>query len=140
MPMTLNDEDLFEAYTPEQSARYQREARERWGEARVAQSERRLKRLSKDVWQKVQTEGGLVAAALAALMHLDADDAQVQEAIKRHHTWIENFYPAPAEVYRGLAQMYVEHPEFRAFYDRFAKGLADFMQEAMLVFAFNELN
>jgi hypothetical protein len=63
----------------------------------------------------------------------------VQEAIKRHHAWIENFYPAPAEVYTGLAQMYVEHPEFRAFYDRFAEGLADFMHEAMLVFALNEL-
>jgi hypothetical protein len=35
--------------------------------------------------------------------------------------------------------MYVEHPEFRAFYDRFAEGLADFMHEAMLVFALNEL-
>ncbi len=137
--MTLNDEDLFEAYTPEQSDRYQREARERWGEARLAQSERRLKRLSKDAWQKVQKEGGLVTEALAALMDHDADDAEVQEAIKRHHAWIENFYPAPAEVYTGLAQMYVEHPEFRAFYDRFAEGLADFMHEAMLVFALNEL-
>jgi hypothetical protein len=55
------------------------------------------------------------------------------------YAWIENFYPAPAEVYRGLGQMYAEHPEFRAFYDRFAEGLADFMQIAMDYFADEEL-
>ena len=58
-------------------------------------------------------------------------DADVQKAIARHHAHIEQFYPAPAEVYRGLGQLYVEHKEFRAFYDKYRLGLAGFMQAAM---------
>jgi hypothetical protein len=44
-------------------------------------------------------------------------------------------YPAPAELYRGLGQMYVEPPEFHAFYEKYRPGLADFMQAAMVHYA-----
>ncbi|MFQ5578217.1 MAG: TipAS antibiotic-recognition domain-containing protein, partial [Anaerolineae bacterium] len=37
----------------------------------------------------------------------------------------------PANVYRGLGQLYAEHDEFRQYYDRFRPGLADFMKVAM---------
>ena len=60
---------------------------------------------------------------------------EVQETITRHHAWIENFYPASAEVYSGLGQLYVEHPEFRAYYEAYAPNLADFMQAAMNYYA-----
>jgi hypothetical protein len=36
-----------------------------------------------------------------------------------------------SEIYRGLGQLYVEHPEFRATYDKYQLNLADFMQAAM---------
>jgi DNA-binding transcriptional MerR regulator len=44
---------------------------------------------------------------------------------------IENFYSCSAEMYRGLGQGYAEHPEFRAFYEKYRPGLADFMSAAM---------
>jgi DNA-binding transcriptional MerR regulator len=137
--MTISDEELFAAFTPEQAERYREEAKEQWGEERVEQTEQKLKKLSKYEWEHVQEEGGLVAQELASLMDRSVEDPDVQRAVARHHAWIENFYPAPAEVYRGLGQMYAEHPEFRAFYDRFAEGLADFMQIAMDYFADEEL-
>ena len=43
--------------------------------------------------------------------------------------------PASAEVYRGLGQLYTENPEFRANYDKYRTGLADFMQAAMAYYA-----
>ena len=138
--MTISDEELFAAFTPEQAEKYKKEARERWGEDRVTQTEQELKKLSKAEWQRVQEEGGQVTEAIAVLMDRSPEDDEVQRAIARHHAWIENFYPAPAEVYLGLAQMYVEHSEFRAFYERYAEGLAIFMQRAMRIFAENELN
>jgi DNA-binding transcriptional MerR regulator len=133
--MTLSDEELLAAFTPEQAKRYQKEARERWGEERVEQTEQKLKKLSQGEWERVQEEGSLVSQELASLMDRSVEDPEVQKAIARHHAWIENFYPAPAEVYRGLGQMYAEHPEFRAFYAQYAEGLADFMQQAMTIFA-----
>jgi DNA-binding transcriptional MerR regulator len=137
--MRLSDEELFTAFSPEQADRYRQEAREQWGETRVEETENRLRNLSREEWEKVQAEGDLVAEKLASLMDQPVDAPEVQEAVARHHTWIENFYPAPAAVYRGLGQKYAEHPEFRAFYDQYAPGLADYMRQAIELFADTQL-
>jgi DNA-binding transcriptional MerR regulator len=137
--MRLSDEELFAAFSPEQSDRYRKEAREQYGDARVEETENRLRKLSKEQWKKVQAEGGQVAKQIASLMDQPIETPEVQEAIARHHTWIEHFYQAPASVYRGLGQMYVEHPEFRAFYEQYAPGLADYMKRAMEFFADTQL-
>jgi hypothetical protein len=38
-------------------------------------------------------------------------------------------------MYRGLGRLYVEHPEFRAFYEKYQSGLADFVSVAMQHYA-----
>lgn len=38
-------------------------------------------------------------------------------------------------MYAGLGQLYCEHDEFRALYDKYRPGLADFMQAAMNCYA-----
>jgi DNA-binding transcriptional MerR regulator len=129
--MTLKDEELYEGFTTEQIERYKREAREMYDPALVAESERRVKKMSRAEWQAVKDEGEAVTTGLAALIDRAPGDAEVQRLIARHHAWIENFYPCSAEVYRGLGQGYVEHPEFRAFYEKVHPGLADFMAAAM---------
>lgn len=129
--MTLTDEELYEGFAPEQIERYKREAREMYDPALVEETERRIKKMSRSEWQAVGAEGGAVSEALAALADRPPDDAEVQAQIARHHAWIENFYPCPADLYRGLGQMYVEHPEFRAFYEKYRPGLADFVAAAM---------
>ena len=129
--MELTDAELYEGFTPEQAERYPREARERWGAERVEETERRIRKLSKQQWEAVKQEGGAVTQRIANLADRDPGDTDVQAAIAAHHAWIEHFYPAPAEVYSGLGQMYTDHPEFRAFYERYRPGLADFMRLAM---------
>jgi len=129
--MTLTDQELYEGFTTEQIERYKREAREMYDPALVEESERRVKKMSRAEWQAVGAEGEAVTAALAALADREPDDAEVQKLIARHHAWIEHFYPCSAEVYRGLGQGYAEHPEFRAFYEKYRPGLADFMSAAM---------
>jgi DNA-binding transcriptional MerR regulator len=129
--MTLTDEELYEGFTTEQIERYKREAREMYGPAQVEESERRVKKMSRAEWKAVGAEGEAVTTALAALADRDPGDVEVQALIARHHAWIENFYSCSAEIYRGLAQGYVEHPEFRAFYEKYRPRLADFMSAAM---------
>ena len=132
--MDLSDEELFAGFTPEQRERYGKESRERWGDE-VDQVEGRLRKLPKAKWEDIQAEGGVVTQAIAELMDLPVDDPKVQAVIARHHAWIENFYPCSAERYEGLGQMYVEHPDFRAFYEKYRPGLAEFMRDAMAVYA-----
>ncbi len=133
MPMT--DEELYEGFTPEQIERYTREANERYDPKIVAESNRRVKNMSKAQWQTVKDEGGAVAQQLADLMDKQPGDAAVQAAIARHYAWVDNFWHPTAGSYRGLGQGYAEHPEFRAYYEKYRTGLADFMCAAMTYYA-----
>ena len=56
---------------------------------------------------------------------------QAQDAVARHHAWLRHFWEPVAESYRGLGKTYAEHPEFRAYYGKYAPGLADWMCRAM---------
>lgn len=133
--MTMTDEELYEGFTPEQIERYTREANERYDPKIVAEANRRVRQMSKAQWQVVKAEGGAVAQQLADLMDREPGDAAVQAAIARHYAWVDIFWHPTAESYRGLGRGYAEHPEFRAFYEKYRPGLADFMCAAMAHYA-----
>jgi hypothetical protein len=135
----VTDEDLYAGFTDEQVERYQREVREQYDPDLVAESERRVRNMSRQQWQALQQEGQEVHLALAALMDRPADDPQVQALIARHYAMMNQFYPVSAEVYRGLGQLYITNDEFRAFYDKIRPGLADFLQPSMAYYADHSL-
>ena len=134
--MTLTDEELYEGFSKEQIESYQSEAKERWGATDAyRESQRRVGNMSKAQWSTVKDQGDEATRLMAGLMGRDPADPEVQAAIAKHHAWIENFYTAPAEMYAGLGQMYVDDERFRANYDKYAPGLADFMRDAMAIYA-----
>ncbi|CAG0934456.1 HTH-type transcriptional activator mta [Thermoflexales bacterium] len=135
MTPSMTDEELYEGFTPEQIERYTREANELYDPQSVAEANRRVRQMTKAQWQAVKAEGGAVARQLAELMDKQPGDAAVQAAIARHYAWVDNFWHPTAESYRGLGQGYAEHPEFRAFYEKYRPGLADFMCAAMTYYA-----
>ncbi len=135
--MPLTDEDIYEGFSPEERAKlkgYEAEAADRWSEM-AAESGRRVRQMTKAQWQAIQQEGGAVTQRMAELMGRPVGDADVQAAIARQHAWIENFYPCPAEIFRGLGQMYVDDPRFAANYEKVKPGLAVFMRDAMMYYA-----
>lgn len=138
--MKMTDDELYEGFTPEQIERYEREVQENFDPGLVQESKRRLGQMNKAQWQSVKAEGDEVTRLIAGLADHAPEDARVQALIARHHAWIENFYPASAAVYRGLGQMYAEHEEFRAHYEKVRPGLADFMRAAMAYFADHALS
>jgi len=66
---------------------------------------------------------------------LDPASAEVQRIIKKHHAATEQLQNATQKVYIAMAQLYQEHPEFRKQLDPFHPQLAEFMAQAMRVFA-----
>ncbi len=137
--MPLTDAELYEGFSKEKIEEYNQEVRQTYDPKVVKEVDRKVRNMSKAQWQDIKDEGGAIAASLAKLIDRDPADPSVQALIARQHAWIENFFPAPAEVFRGLGELYATHEEFRAFYDRFAPGLADFMREAMNHFADTKL-
>ncbi len=137
--MELTNEELYEGFSKETVDRWEAEVRQRYDPAVVAESQKRVRKMSKEQWAAVKAEGDSLTRGLAALMDRDPGDAQVQALIARHYAWINNFYTPTPEIYRGLGDLYVTHPEFRANYDRYALNLADFMKEAMDYYADHNL-
>jgi DNA-binding transcriptional MerR regulator len=137
--MALTDAELYEGLTKEQAERYEREARATYDPERVAESYRRIRKMTPAQWKDVKAEGQAISVAMAGLMDKQPGDPEVQKAVARHHAWIECFYSAPANVYGGLGKHYAEHPEFRANYEKVAVGLADFMNAAIAYYCEHSL-
>jgi hypothetical protein len=72
--------------------------------------------------------------------NLQVNSPEVQALVRQHFQMIERFYTPTKEVYIGLGQLYVEHPDFRKFYEAYHPELAQFMAQAMKVFADQELS
>ena len=132
---TMNYEDIYKGFTPEQAEAYEKEAKERWGSDKVEESKQRVMKMTKSEWEAVQKESVDINVELAKLMHLSPTDEKVQALVRRHFNWIGNFYTVTPEIYRGLANMYIADERFKANYDKYAEGLAKFLSEGMIFFA-----
>lgn len=131
----VTDAELYEGFEPGQQERYEKEVREKYGDDAYEESQRNVRKMTKAEWADLKQEGIDISQGMASLMDREPNDPTVQALIKRHHAMIEKFYACSAERYRGLANLYVEHPEFRAHYEAYAPDLADFMKKAMDVYA-----
>lgn len=70
----------------------------------------------------------------------EPDHKEVQQLIKEHHAFADQFHVAMKEVYLALAELYKGKAEFRNQLDFFHPKLAEFMSKAMVIFAENKLN
>jgi DNA-binding transcriptional MerR regulator len=133
----MADEQKFAGFGDPKLAEYREEARQRWGHTDAyKESEKRAASYTKADWDAIKAETDEINHALARLVDRPPADPEVQALVARHHRQIdERFYKCSAEMYRGLANMYVDDPRFTANYDRVKPGLATFLRDAMLVYA-----
>src|SRR5512137_2839663 len=105
--MVLTDEELYEGFSKEQIERYNKEVDEKYDPELVKTSRERMSRMSRSEWHETKDEGEIISKELAALMgNASPESGDVQAVIKRHHAWIEKFYPANAQTYKGLGITY----------------------------------
>ncbi len=132
----MDDQKMFEGFDRKQLDEWREEARQRWDSDRVDESWRRASKYTKEDWAAIQRESQEVNEGLAARMDKGSSDPEVQALIGRHFRQInERFYECTPEVYRGLGELYVSDPRFTANYEKVKPGLAQFMREAMRVYA-----
>jgi hypothetical protein len=132
----VTDEELYAGFeSKEEGLALEKEAKEKYGAELVEESNRRVRKMTKNEWKVVRAESEEIYAAFAALADERPEDPEVREVVRRHWAHIERFYPVTREIYEGLAQMYVQDDRFRAFFDGYRKGLADFVAEAMTRYA-----
>lgn len=115
---------------------YAAEAQERWPD-HYAESQQRLARLSATEQKALFERGDSISTALAEAMAAGeaAGGERIQSLIAEHYRWICAFWTPSREAYVGLGEMYVADERFKAHYEKFAMGLAEFMREAMTSYA-----
>lgn len=135
----ITDEELYAGFTEEQIKSYNEEAVEKYGKKAVEDSYNRAKQMTKKEWKELGEESESICQGLAACMDKDPSDPNVQALVKRHFHTMEKFYDVPKERYLGLSELYITDDRFRANYDKYAPGLADFLSSGMKIYAENNL-
>lgn len=131
---TMTNDELYQGFSQDQQKEYRAEAVDKWGDDAVTASEERLRKLGKQGLQNLKDEATEINQRLASLMHLNPKDQRVQDAIKVHFNHLNAFRKIEKDEYGKLGVMYVEDPRFTAYYDKYASGLADFLNRSIQVF------
>lgn len=135
---TMTTYDMFGSFDQDTLDKYKEEAKARWGNTDAwKQSQRRTKGWTKTDYARIAKKGAEWTKKLAELRDKGcaADSPEIQEMIDQHYNGLRTFYEPNYEMYKGLGQMYVDDPRFSAYYEKFGKGLAVFMRDAMCCYA-----
>jgi DNA-binding transcriptional MerR regulator len=131
----MKDEELYKAFK-ENGEKYADEAKARWGDTLMyKESAKRVAKMSKEDMIAVQKAGDELMEEIAANMSKGPASSEIQKLIGKHYDGLRAFYEPNLKMYRGLADMYVADGRFTAYYEKYAKGLALFMRDAMHIYA-----
>jgi hypothetical protein len=130
----LSDEDLYDGFPKEKVEAWKKEAQERWGETYV-ESNRRVRSWSREKLAAVKAEGARITGALGAATDRRPEDPHVQSLVAEFYEHLRHYYEPTPEMFAGLGQMYMDHPDFRARFEGIRPGLSQFLRDAMARYA-----
>ncbi len=132
----MADEELYENFMTDEEKAYAKEARERWGDSLPwKQSQKKMKRMTKTEMDQLKEDGTRFTKELATASEEGATSERMQALIAKHYDSLRMWYEPNLEMYRGLANMYVDDARFTKYYDDVKPGLAIIMRDAMLFWA-----
>lgn len=135
--------ELFRGFDEKKQAEYEQQLIERFGETMsegIAQSRRKVADWRKEDWERSGKEWDAICSGLVELMGRKsaAGSRDVQGLIRRHYEWLKKFWTPNRESYSGHGQ-FILQSELRKAYDKHHPALAEFMSEAISIFAEKEL-
>ena len=127
--------DMFDGLEEIDHEQFEGEVEQRWGDGDAYKaSMQRTRRYGKADWARIKEEGASVLARMAELMAEGARAAghAAMDLAEEHRRHIDRwFYPCSHGMHRNLAAMYTTDPRFEDYFEKHAKGLAAFVQEAI---------
>jgi DNA-binding transcriptional MerR regulator len=123
--------EYYEGFSEEKIERYRNEVKEHWGAKTLEESEARVLEMGKETFSELQEEGSAIFQEIARDMDKGPGSPEIQALIYRWRQWLEHFHHYSDEAVMGLGQMYSNHPEFMAFFEKIRPGLASFLARAV---------
>lgn len=135
MGINLDPHDLLEVFGDSDPTEHHAEAEERWGESDAwAQSQRRVSSYTKEDWLRLRAEYRALMAEVAAARAAGQapDSPQAMDLAEAHRAHLERwFYDCPYAMHRGLGDLYINDPRFKANFDKIAPDLASYLRDAI---------
>jgi hypothetical protein len=123
---------IFDGFDP---AKYEDEAKERWGHTEAYRvSQKRTRGYTAADWQRLREEQAQIYSDAHALASqgVSPDSKASLEVAERHRLSIDRwFYPCSREMHRNLADLYENDVRFAENIDRFGAGLTKFLVAAI---------
>lgn len=142
----VDETQMYGGFSPEKQASYELWLEDRFGDAarpEIEASKARMAAMSSDEYGDFLATLEDIEAALAKAMvdGLPANGEAVAPLVARHHAWVGDAWKRAPDrtAYETLADMYADHPDFRARYERRAPGFTDYLVAAMRFFGDSRL-
>lgn len=136
----MSDKEKFNGFTKavveKNEAEFGAEIREKYGDEAIDRSNERVLKMSRAEYEdtmklSLKINGLLKEAVLAE----NPASKIAQEVCALHKEWLCRYYDGYSSQYHtALAQMYVDDPRFRAYYEKITPGAAEFLKEAIMIF------
>ncbi|CDQ41118.1 MerR family transcriptional regulator [Virgibacillus salexigens] len=114
---------------------YEQEARERWGDKAVDESNAKMNRMTNEEKKEFEETFHAIYRELAVVRHEDPASEIAQKRIGEWFEFLNQMGTYSLDAFKGLGQMYVDDERFTKNIDQFGNGLAIFMRDAMAVYA-----
>lgn len=133
----MNKKEMFEGFDMTEiethKEKYAEETKEKYGDTDAyKESMKKTSKYTKEDWARIKAMDEQIYEKIIANMDKGIADPEVQSAVAEKRQQItNNFYNCTIEIFRGLADLYVNDPRFTANIDKNKEGLAKFLSEAM---------
>lgn len=146
---TMNDKELFKGFdvNSEQQKKYEKVVEEYLTKKYGQEKKEAMLKTNKDVsgwkkeeWDSVRKEADDMCKQLVSLLEKNAKPGspEVQKQIRRHFEGLKKFWEPNKESYAGHADFIME-TDLHKFYDAYHPQLAQFMADAIKIFAAQSL-
>lgn len=126
--------EMYKGFSKEQAKAWQQEAAEKWGADRIVAANQKAIAMSKDEWAALQRKGEEINKVLAEAMQLQPTDKKVQLLVAEHYEMMGKYFDVTPKTYQCMSDMYVNDERFTAYYDKYRKGLAAFLRDAIYAY------
>ncbi len=142
----MTEKAMYKGFDPAKQEAYEKQLVDRYGDKMQGEIDAAKQKMSG--WKQADFDAmtaeieaieGAMAKALTDGLPVDSE--AVTALMRRHHAWVAKSWkkPPPAAAYAGLAQLYLDTPEFQARYEARQVGLCEYLAAAIKSFAEREL-
>jgi hypothetical protein len=134
---TMSNKERFDGFDmkdiEKNRAKYSEEVNERWGGSDAyEESMKRASGYKEEDWRQIMERTNDIYRELVNMMDRDITDTKVQELVGNLRQYItEDFYECTMEIFEGLGQMYVTDTRFSKNLDKYGKGFAKYLSDAI---------